>query len=35
MTSDGMWLLFAETGEIAYYLLYRELLEEETAVRTA
>ena len=35
MTSDGFWNLFAETGEILFYLLYRELLEEEAAALSA
>jgi len=30
-----MWSLFAETGEIVFYLLYRKLLEEESADRSA
>jgi len=35
VSSDMMWRLFAETGDIIFYLLYKELLAEETAERTA
>jgi len=35
MTSDCFWLLFVETGEPAYYVMYREALEEETGEKTA
>ena len=35
MTSANMWILFAETGDVLYYLLYRQLLEEESTEKTA
>ena len=35
MTSAAMWELFAETGDVHYYLLYRQLLDEENTRKTA
>lgn len=35
MTSDCFWRLFIETGEPAYYLLYREAMDSETDEKTA
>lgn len=35
MTSDCCWILFCETGEPIYYLLYREAVEEETDIKSA
>lgn len=31
MSSDGLWKLFAETGDIRLYLLYREETARELA----
>lgn len=35
MTSEGFWNLFIETGDFVFYLLFRELLREETTEKTA
>jgi len=35
MTAENMWKLFAETGDIMFYLLYMELLKEESTEKTA
>lgn len=35
MTSDSAWKLFAETGNIMYYLLYKKLEKEKTEEKTA
>ena len=34
MASDGLWKLFAETGDIRLYLLYREETAKELAPDT-
>lgn len=33
MRADDIWKLFVETGDIIYYLLYREIVSEETAAK--
>lgn len=35
MTADNMWKLFEETGDIVFYILYKELCGDETIERSA
>ena len=35
MTADNMWRLFFETGNILFYLLYKQCLDEENTAKTA
>ena len=35
MSTDGMWELFMKTGDVLFYLLYKELSHQQEGERTA